>query len=76
MSNHVSVCQNMRFLLVFPIEFMLTAWKRQTNYLVCISVSRYSGKITRKEMPNYFCHYERYGEKLLLSTGKNMMDFD
>ena len=61
--NNVSLCQDMRSLLAFPqhlvkmrysIEFRMSTWNWWTNYVVCISVPRYNGRITRKKCPNYF----------------------
>ena len=42
-----------------------------TKTVVCITVSLYNGKITRKEMSKSFsCHYKRYREMSSRSTGK------
>ena len=43
-----------------------------TKTAVCISVSLYNGKTTRKEMSKSFSyHYERYREMSSRSTRKN-----
>ena len=55
MSNHVSLCRDMTFLLAFPLQ--LINWDTQMNlvwgpgndkqgYAVCISVSGNNGEIT------------------------------
>ena len=68
MPNHASLCQNMCFLLAFPlqlpnlrysIEFRLRSWKGKTNFAFTIkirhkSVSHGNCKITRKEISILF----------------------
>ena len=55
---------------------MLGAYKRQINYVVCISVSCYNGEITRKEMSNYFRVTTKDMVKCRLGLQAKIMDFD
>ena len=65
MSNHISLCQEMRFLLTFPkqlvnlkysAKFSLRAWKRSTNYVVCNYVCRDNANITGKKVSKVFSY--------------------